>query len=619
MAVRVGGNVRDDRGQEGRSTRLHALGGLGQLGRRDAKILAPAIALLNDADDEVRAQAAKGLGDARVADAYDGLVPLLADKSSRVRAFAAHALGKIARPDCVPQIATLLRENNDRDAYLRHAGVMALTGVGAKDPSALLKIARDDSPAVRMGVLLALRRLNHEAIARFLDDADPNVVLEAARAINDEPVEAAMPALAAQLEKPQLAQKTKRDEMVLMRVLNANYRLGTPEAAQRLARYASTDGANEFYRVDALRMLASWQRVPGRDHIVGLWRPLPERDPKIARDAATPAVAAILKAAPDTIRAEAARLVAILGIDDPAVLTQLASSKQLGSQVRAAAMAALASANDPRATEAIRAGLADPDLPVRLEAIRLAGKLPDGIKLLQDVLVKPEMGVPELQVALAALGNAPSATEHDGGANADQVLSAALDKLVANQWPVELQLDLIEAADKRQKQFLDKKIAQFRDARDAKEGVAAYPDVLVGGDVEAGKKVFLERADVSCLKCHAVEKQGGNAGPDLAGIGGKQTREYLLESILYPQKHIAPGWETVIVRLKKGGDVVTGVLKSETKDEVVVDVPEKGPHTIKTKDIDKRRGGQSAMPADISKTLSRRDMRNLVEYLATLK
>ena len=43
------------------------------------------------------------------------------------------------------------------------------------------------------------------------------------------------------------------------------------------------------------------------------------------------------------------------------------------------------------------------------------------------------------------------------------------------------------------------------------------------------------------------------------------------------------------------------------------------PAVLKKKDIDRRRGGQSAMPEGLVKTLSKRDLRNLIEYLASLK
>jgi quinoprotein glucose dehydrogenase len=297
------------------------------------------------------------------------------------------------------------------------------------------------------------------------------------------------------------------------------------------------------------------------------------------------------------------------------VLTQLAGLQKLTPQVRAAAMASLAQANDPRASDAIKAGLSDRDQPVRLEAIRLARRLPDGMNILAGLI---ETGsVPERQAALEAVGSAPAAG-HSGTVTPETILNAAMDELLAGRWRGEVQLDLLEAAAARKNSpELKEKLQKFEASRGGGE-LAPYVETLRGGDPEMGKKIFLERADVSCLKCHAVNTQGGNAGPDLAGIGGKQSREYLLESLLFPQKHIATGFETIIVRTKKG-EVVSGVLKSESATEVVLDVPEKGLQTIKVADIDRRKGGQSAMPADITKTLSKRDLRNLLEYLVSLK
>jgi quinoprotein glucose dehydrogenase len=71
--------------------------------------------------------------------------------------------------------------------------------------------------------------------------------------------------------------------------------------------------------------------------------------------------------------------------------------------------------------------------------------------------------------------------------------------------------------------------------------------------------------------------------------------------------------------------VVSGIVKGETDQDVVLDVivdPTRGivrPMTIKKKDIDRRRGGQSAMPEGLVKTLTHRELRNLIEYLASLK
>src|SRR5207253_1093745 len=96
----------------------------------------------------------------------------------RVRLFAGLALGKLGAREAVQPLLAMLRDNAGSDPYLRHAGVMGLAGT--KDVSALNGAANDPSPTVRMGVLLALRRLGNPEVARFLNDTDASIVLEAA-------------------------------------------------------------------------------------------------------------------------------------------------------------------------------------------------------------------------------------------------------------------------------------------------------------------------------------------------------------------------------------------------------------------------------------------------------
>src|SRR5439155_21013047 len=169
-----------------------------------------------------------------------GLLTLLQDSETRVRFFAALGLGKLGRAEAAQPILQMLRANADRDAYLRHAGVMALVGIG--DANALRQAAQDKSAAVRMAVLLALRRLDNPEVARFLKDPEPRLVLEAARAINDVPIPAAFPQLAALIERPSLA------EPLAYRVLNANFRLGQAEQATAIAAWAAREDVPEALR-----------------------------------------------------------------------------------------------------------------------------------------------------------------------------------------------------------------------------------------------------------------------------------------------------------------------------------------------------------------------------------
>ena len=206
--------------------RIHAVWGLDQVARasRDRRRLWPVVGpLLGDPDPEVRAQAAKVLGDAREPEALADLIKLLTDPLPRVRFLAAIALGKLGRPQAIEPLLALLRANKDKDPYLRHAAVMGLAGSGKT--AAWMKSSRDESPAVRMGVLLALRRDADPEIVRFLDDPDPRLVLEAARAIYDVPIAAAMPRLAA------LPIKATAPLPLLRRILGAGFRQGGAEHA----------------------------------------------------------------------------------------------------------------------------------------------------------------------------------------------------------------------------------------------------------------------------------------------------------------------------------------------------------------------------------------------------
>ncbi len=110
--------------------RIHGIWGISQLARQAAHYAEPLLPLLTDEDPEIRAQAARWLGDMRYEQAGPALLPLLKDDYSRARFFAAEALGRIGYDPAVQPIIDLLEVNNDEDAYLRHAGSLALARIG---------------------------------------------------------------------------------------------------------------------------------------------------------------------------------------------------------------------------------------------------------------------------------------------------------------------------------------------------------------------------------------------------------------------------------------------------------------------------------------------------------
>lgn len=619
------------RNNESLPARLHAIWGLGQIARKSSRAIDVLVPLLDASEPEVCAQAARVLGDARAKKASEGLTKLLAYTSARSRFFAALALGKLGRSHAVSPVLAMLSANENRDPYLRHAGVMALAGCG--EPSQLAKLAKDSSPGVRMAALLALRRMERPEASAFLRDTEPSIVLEAARAINDLPITGALAELAnigdrwTEFQRQPAASERKVDTALaevgathvdaaaalLRRVLNANHRLGTAENAAVLARLAVDAKIPEPIRAEALAMLGQWEKPSGRDRVTGLWRPLAARNPMIAAQALEPKLSDLLRAGSVTIKVATIRAAAQLRISSAtdAAFEIIRESKEPAG-VRVAALQSLDTAQDARLAEAVKVALHSGDEALRKEATKIQAQLQpgDAIAQLRSMLETASLG--EKQNAFATLATLTNS------ASADELLLQWLDRLLARQVPPELHVDLLDAAAKRTTPAFTDRIRKFESSRQADDDLRSWRECLSGGDVAEGRKIFVERAEVYCIRCHKAGGEGGEVGPDLAGVATRRNREYLLESIVYPNKHLAEGYESVIVTMKNG-TTYAGIVKSETAAELEINSPEDGLLKLNKANIKSRERGLSGMPEELRQILSKRDLRDLVEFLSTLK
>ncbi len=507
------------------------------------------------------------------------------------------AAGHLGRKEASGKLIEMLRANDDKDAFLRYAGVWALAQLD--DTATLANAATDSAPAVRMAALLTYRRLASPEVAKFLDDADPRIVLEAARAIHDTYIESARPALAAMIAR------TGLNEHVIARVLNSAYRLGTPDAARALATFAASDTQPEAWRIEALRLLGEWETPSNLDQIMNLYRPLEPRALKVAQDAAAPALKEIFKSAPDTVKAAAIALIDKLKIQDSSIAVELVNNPAMSAPLRIAALQLLADRKDPALSDAVQSCLNDKDVKLRAAAIRCLAQLPDGTQRLESAM--KNASVPEQQAVYDAL-----AKVHTPGA--DKMVAAGMDQLLAGQLPKSVWLEVLEAASHRASGSVHQKYVQYEASLPQDDHLAAYRQCLEGGDAAAGEKIFRERADVSCVRCHIAQGKGGIVGPVLDGIGQRQTRQYILESIVDPNAKIAPGFESAVVKTKSGKTLVGVVRKDDSHDLVLINAEGKE-EKIPKSDIISRDRGLSAMPQDVSKTLTRRDLRDLVEFL----
>jgi quinoprotein glucose dehydrogenase len=595
--------------------RIHAIWGLGQLATGSPVWSAPNAAvvsletLLADPDAEVRAQAARVAGDSRSLAAAEKLVTLLKDPAARPRMYAALALGKLAHKPAVDALFALLAENKGDDPVLRHAAVMGLTAAASAEQ--LAAKARDASVQVRIGALLALRRQRSADIAGYLADADPSVILETARAIYDAPIEGALPALGKLSTR-----KDIKDPHVVSRVLNAHYRLGKAPNAVALAVYAADSAMPEAGRRVALDALSDWGTPSPRDRILNLHRPLPDRGPDDAVAAISAAIPSLLKDASPGLQQSVAILAARLKIQSAGdSLFGVAMNAKATPASRISAIRGLAALKDPRLLEVARAAARDPNPNLRSQGLQaLAGADPAAVVTAIAEIVNTGKPV-EKQGALSALAQVKSPA-------AAALISNLLDRLLAGGAAPEIQLEILDAARRANTPELNQKLKAYEASLPATDPLAPYRVALAGGNLERGRKIFREKAEVQCQRCHKCETGDSQVGPDLTRIGATKDRVYLLESIVTPNKHIAQGFETVVVTLQDKSVVAGRVVKSDAKNLTLEVLDEKGKPksvTMPVATIVNRTGAPSPMPEALRDFLSKAELRDLVEYLATRK
>jgi len=138
------------------------------------------------------------------------------------------------------------------------------------------------------------------------------------------------------------------------------------------------------------------------------------------------------------------------------------------------------------------------------------------------------------------------------------------------------------------------------------------------GDTARGAQVFI-RPEVNCIGCHRVGDKGVDLGPALSEIGAKLGKDAIYEAILEPSSGIAFGYEAWRLGLKSGDDA-SGIIVSETAEELTLKDAKAVVSHIKKQDITTRQQLKlSLMPAGLQQALSTQELVDLVEYLASCK
>ncbi len=118
-------------------------------------------------------------------------------------------------------------------------------------------------------------------------------------------------------------------------------------------------------------------------------------------------------------------------------------------------------------------------------------------------------------------------------------------------------------------------------------------DVTKQGDPVRGEMVF-RRKDQTCLKCHAIAGSGGQVGPGSDSLGASAPLDYIVDSLLLPNKAVKRIIFHAVIVSTIDGRVFTGIKVRETKKELVLrDGEDQGDHPEPARSTNRNRPARS--------------------------
>ncbi len=582
------------------TSRLNGVWGLGQFARQNqTPATAALIELSKDAEAEIRANAARMLGDAGGEGVQGRLLEMTTDDSPRVRSLALIALSRVAKPGdaaALTPVHAAAKANAGADLVLRHACGTAMKRLGTAESA--LALTNNASTELRLLAVLQLRHQESPELVRFLSDRDAVIRNEAIRAIYDT---AALDTAAGEA----LVKLTANSEMPLLvqrRIVCASYRKGGTENARLLLQHAANSALDLSVREAALHGLRLWEKRITADPVLGGYRPIPgaARSLRDLGGVIGDALKQFLSSQPPPkLAALALKLADDTGTQlETATLADLVGDVKQQAAVRTAALDSLMKSSPEEARRLVAAHLTDRNAEVAAAALR------HGLALKIDGLA---------DAARKAVDNGPLPSARAGlEILAAQHPAEALErwtKRESNGLRRELWLDLFLALQTSKDAAAQQAATAF--AASAMEAVPMLS--VIGGDPKAGEVVF--RNQGACLQCHKIGNDGGIQGPALDLVAERLKPEKIVESLLNPNAEIAAGYGMSSVTLADGAQVA-GRITEDTKEKFTLIGLDGKASTYPRDQIKTVTPPMSAMPP-MAMALPPPMLRDLVAYLRT--
>jgi putative membrane-bound dehydrogenase-like protein len=490
----------------------------------------------------------------------------------------------------------LLTAMADKGEHVRAWAIRLAFERDEKPSSAIMarlkELAADGSQVVRLYLTSALQRLplgDREATLEVLlghaqDAKDPNLPLMYWYA----------------------AEPLAGDEKLRPRALEMALQAKVPHVAEFMVRRIAALGSSEAIAllVDELRKTEDASRqltiLAGlREGLKGRRRVEP---PPGWRDTS----ARLAKSRNAQVRNQATALAVTFG--DSAALDELRRvlvDHKADRSVRAAALASLLDASDPKLPDALLSLLSEPEL--RGPAIRAMAMYDDPRGPGAIMAHYSGLSAAEKRDAITTLASRAS--------YAKPLLAAVGEKKIA---AADIPADVIRQLRNLRDQELDKQIAAAwglvrTTPAEKRKLQTEYREMISkpgkAPDLGLGRALFAK----TCQQCHTLFAIGGKVGPDITGAN-RADLNYLLENVIDPSAVIPKEYVATRIDLKNGR-VITGIVKEKNSTALIVatanetlTIPQTDIETMAESDV-------SMMPDDQLKPFSDHDVRSLFAYL----
>ncbi len=559
-----------------------------------------------DRDETVYQAALHSMSLWRDAESIPHLLYTLQAGSSQNRRVAAEALGRIGDRTIVPFLMTAVGWNDPRpDRFLEHSLIFALIQIG--DPKSTRFALKIVKPAMRRAALIALDQmpdggLEPQTVAGLLGSNEPVIKETATWIVGRHPEWG--DALAGYLRSRLAATGLSEAAAAELEGQLARFTKST-SVQELLGQTVSDAGTERQSRLIALRAIghSSLKETP-EAWIAALTSVLAESDPQIIEQAVLAARALPASKAPDAGLVTALLAVAERAESSATVrLNALAAVPGGLAEVAPSLFDFLRTNLDPEQDVLVRSSAADVLARARLTTPQLA-RLTESFKsagpLEADRVLPAFKECADEMVGLKLI-----AALKDSPALAGLRIDALKTNLAKFPAPVHERADelyqIINVDAAKQKEKLDSLLAS-----------------LQPGDIRRGQTVF-NSSKAACAACHPFGYLGGNVGPDLTKIGQVRAERDLLEAIVFPNASFVRSFEPVLV-VTRSGKTVSGLVKNESADEVVLATGPKEEARIAREEIEEMRPGNvSVMPSGLDQQLTPQDLADLVAFLKAAK